>query len=46
MGDRNGVIVDGEVVGLQWRKGKDLKEVWRDSKMSLGRGYQQGVRVF
>lgn len=39
-------MVGGEVIGLQWRKGDDLKEVWRDSQVSLGSGYQQGIRGF
>lgn len=32
-GDRSGVMEGGEVTELQWRKGEDLKEVWRDSQV-------------
>lgn len=39
-------MVGGEVTGLQVSKSKDLKEVWRDSQISLGSGYQQGVTGF
>lgn len=45
-GARRGVMVGGEVTGLQVSKSKDLKEVWRDSQISLGSGYQQGVTGF
>lgn len=39
-------MVGGEVTGLQVSKGKDLKEVWRESQISLWSGYQQGVTGF
>lgn len=39
-------MVGGEVIGLQGSKDEDLKEVWRDSQISLESGYQQGVTGF
>lgn len=42
-GARSGVMVGGEVSGLQRSKREDLKECWGDSQISLESGYQQGV---
>lgn len=39
-------MVGGEVTGLQVSKGEDLKEVCRDSRISLASGYPQGVTGF